>query len=103
MDSNKAVLCGRLQQTGLGQAPGTPRECRAGGTGWGGWRWDRVWAERRKMPTVQASLPPAHPAGQGQACGRLGAWDSLGPSSPVPPRLAPILSLSTLNSQKSTF
>ena len=40
MDLNKAVLCGRLQQTGLGRAPGTlPTPLlagQAGGTSWGG-------------------------------------------------------------------
>lgn len=37
MDLNKAVLCGRLQQTGPGWAQDTPgRPGAGGGTGWAG-------------------------------------------------------------------
>lgn len=57
------------------------REAQAGEAGSG-----TECGQRRKTPVALALLPPAHPAGQGQACGPLGAWDNLGPSSPVPPQ-----------------
>lgn len=79
MDLNKAVLCGRLQHTELGWAPGTLRESQAGGTGWGHrlgrLALDRVWAERRRQMPIAQKM--AHPASQGLRCGHLGP-DNLG-------------------------
>lgn len=59
-DLNKAVLCGKLQQTGLGCAPGTPQGCWNRGTGWGGGLYERVWAEEKnaRLTGLSASGPP---------------------------------------------
>lgn len=73
MDLNKAALCGRLQQTGPGWAPGTPREGWGEAQAGGGAALESMVCAREKEACVTGSLS-AHPATRGAAPRDPSTW-----------------------------